>query len=184
MEAFIKFAQVLQSLPQKQFERYVLIFLVGVSCLVGGVTYYIYSQSGQLVDRIKKLEELSNKSMQILGDNAKAQQEAQRIQELLDKDKDFNIKSYFETFYKEQGITPEPGWDTKQEEINERISEVSLSALFKGLSMEKLVKILSALGAKPVVYVKDIAIKSESNKKLNFELTIATRIIKKGAITK
>lgn len=180
MEFFIKIATFLQGLTKKQFQQYLLIFLCGVCIVTGGMMYWIYLESTNLLSEIKKIETLSQKSISILADNEHMQQEARRVQELFDQNKDFTIKSFFETFCKEQGLIPEPGWSSRTEESNDRFDEMVLTATFKKQLTEKIVKILIALDKKDIVYIKDLTIKNEGDKKVSFDITIATKIMKKG----
>lgn len=180
MEILIKTIHYIQNLNKKQLEQHIIAVLAGIALLAGIFTYFIYIESNSLLKEFKKVEDLSKKSVQILADNARLQRDAQYIQDLFDQSKDFMIKSYFETFCKEEQLTPEPGWTTRTEEPNDRYEETSLTAIFKGQTMEKLVKILSILEKKEIIYFKNITIKNESSKKISFELTLATKLIKLG----
>jgi hypothetical protein len=180
MEFFIKIAALFHNLTKKQFQQYFFIFLGGSCIVVGSMIYWIYLQSTDLLLEIKKIETLSQKAVKILADNEQMQMEAHRIQDLFDQNKDFTIKSFFETFCKEQGLTPEPGWSSRTDETNDRFDEVVISATFKQQVTEKVVAILVALEKNAIVYIKDFAIKNEGDKKINFDITIATKIMKKG----
>lgn len=181
MELFIKIATFLQGITKKQFQQYLLMFLGGVCIVAGGMMYWFYTQSNSLLLEIKKIEGLSQKANRIIVDNEHMQQEARRVQELFEQNKDsFTIKSFFETFCKEQSLTPEPGWTSRTEESNDRFDEIVLSASFRKQITEKLVSILVALDKKDIVYIKDLTVKNEGNKQINFDITIATKIMKKG----
>ncbi len=180
MELFIKIATTLQELSKKQIQQYLLAFLCGVCLVAGGMIYWIYLESNELLLEIKKIETLSKKSTKILADNEHMQIEARRIQELFDQNKDFTIKSFFETFCKEQGLVAEPGWTSRVEESNDRFDEVVLAATFKKQTTEKLVNVLIALDKKDIVYIKDLTTKNEGDKKISFDITIATKNMKKG----
>jgi hypothetical protein len=180
MEFFVKIAIFLQHLTKKQFQQYFFMFLCSVCVVMGGMMYWIYIQSTNLLFEIKKIEALSQKSNKIIVDNERMQQEARRVQEIFDQNKDFTIKSFFETFCKEQGLNPEPGWSSRVEESNDRFDEVVLAATFKKQLTEKLVKILVALDKKDIVYIKDLTIRNEGDKRIAFDITIATKNMKKG----
>lgn len=181
MELLIKIATFLQSLTKKQFQQYLLMFIGGVCIVAGGMMYWFYSQSTNLLLEIKKIEGLSQKANRIIVDNEHMQQEARRVQDLFEQNKDnFTIKSFFETFCKEQGLTPEPGWSSRTEETNDRFDEIVLTASFRKQITEKLIKILIALDKKDIIYIKDLTVKNEGNKQISFDITLATKIMKKG----
>lgn len=180
MEIINKATNYIQNLNKKQLEQHILLVLGGTAIIVGGLMYFIYAESNTLIKQFKKTEELSKKSISILADDDKLNQEARYIQDLFEQSKDFTLESYFETFCKEEGLSPEAGWSKRIAETNDRFEEHTLTALFKHQTMEKLVKILTILEKKEIIYFKNIAIKSEGAKKISFELTLATKIMKSG----
>src|SRR5271154_5949402 len=102
MEFVVKITQYIQQLTKKEFERYLIISLVSVSLFMGGIVYFIYTKSSDMIKQIKKLETLATKSVKIMNDYEQLQQDEERFLGILGKQKDFNIKIYFEQFCKEQ----------------------------------------------------------------------------------
>lgn len=184
MEIIVKFANYFNSLDKKQVQRYFLIFFLISAVSLFGLVYFIYSRSTVLVDDIRRLESFANKATKILEEDQKMEDESLRIQGMIDKEKDFNIRSYFESFCQSQGL-PIQGWgDTRTREINDKFDEIYLTASFKGEKTEKLVKILEEFYKKEIIYVKNLRIKQEPDKKISFEITIATKAIKRGVEVK
>lgn len=185
MELVVKIANYLQSLSKKEIQQYIFVFLCGTLFVALGTIYYIHSKSIALLGEIKKLEVLANKSIGILEENQNMDEEERRIQVLLDQNKDFNIKSYFESFCQAQGL-PNQGWsDSRTEEINDKFDEISLRASFKNQTTEKLVKVLDELYKNKIIYIKNLNVKQESGKsasekKISFDITIATKAMKWG----
>lgn len=184
MDFINKFATYLNNLTKKQFQNFLLIVIGSSLIIILGTIYFIYSESSDYIQQIKKFESLSNKAILILNDNKKMEDEALRIQEILDQNKEFNIKSYFEIFCQQNNLTPNQGWDTRTDELNERFDEISLSASFKGVTTEKIVKIIEDFYKKEIIYIKSVNIKQEPEKKVSFEITIATKAIKRGLETR
>lgn len=180
MEPIVKLTAYLQGLSRKQFQNVVLIVVGAAFLIVAGVNYFIYQKSLGYLAQIKQLEVLANKAVFILEDNQKMEDEALRIQGMLDQNKEFNIKSYFESFCQQNGLVPVQGFETKLDDSNEKFDEISLSASFKGLTMDKIVKILEEFYKKEIIYIKSIGIKQEQEKTVAFEITIATKSIKRG----
>ncbi len=172
-------SEQIQRLPKKDLEKYIIIILATTSVVLGGIIYYIYNTSMHLTDQIKRTSTLASKSVNILKKYEALQEEENRLQDLLAKHKDFNVKIYFEQFCKEQNITPEPGWNTTVDTINEKFEEVTLPASFKGQTTEKLVTILEKLNKNELLYIKYLAVRAEKNtKKITFDITLATKRIK------
>ena len=175
MDVFKKIVDYLQAMDQKQFRRLMLFFFACVVCIVGLVTYYIQRQKTDLINHIKQLHKLAEKSITIIQDHRKMALEEQRLKAILDKNKDFTMKVFFEQFCREQNLIPEAGWDARTEPVNERFDEVILPATFKNLNTEKLVKILEELDKKELVYIKTMSIRSEEKKQLTANITLATK---------
>jgi hypothetical protein len=180
MELLLRVTTYIQKLNKKDFEKKVYMCLGVVVFIVVGMTYYIYSKSTELAGQIKRLEGFANKTVRIREEYNDMQEKEEQLEELLNENKNFNIKVYFEQFCKDISMTPEPGWNTSIESINEKFDEIILPATFKGQSTEKLVTILEEIDKKEIVYIKDVSIRTEKDKKLLFDVTIATKQKKEG----
>jgi len=178
MEIFDKILFHLQDVSKKQFERYILYFLLGVVIVICGMIYFMCEKKDSLRLSINRLYTLSDQVSDIVEKNKKIMAAELKIKNALEKKRDFTIKGFFESFCKEQNINPDPGWDTRTEAINDRFDEVVLPAEFKGYTMERLVQLLGVLDKEEIVYVKEVIIKADRDKKINFTLTLATNQLK------
>ena len=177
-------SSAIQQLSQKELQKYLIMTLGTVTLLLSGIIYYTHSTSTDLALNIKRTEKLANKSIRLMEQYEKLQEEENRLKDLLAKHKDFNVKIYFEQFCKQHGITPEPGWNTSVDIINEKFEEVTLPATFKNQTTEKLVQILEKFDKNELIYVKTLSIRSDKQKKdkaqqvgkkVSFDVTIATK---------
>jgi len=168
----------IQKLSRKDLDRYIIATVASVGFILLAMVYYIYTTSSELVTRIEQVKALAQKSSVLVQKYEKIQQEEIRLESLLENEKykDFNIKIYFEQFCKEQGLVPDPNWDTSVEVVKEKFEEVTLAAAFKGQTTQKLVKILEALEKNEIIYIKMLDIKTEKNSKtISFDITLATK---------
>ncbi len=92
----------------------------------------------------------------------------------MEKNKDFSLNQYFETFYKAQAIKPEDGWSSSTTILNAQFDEVELPATFKGQTTQKLVSILQEIEKQEIVYVKDLKVRADKNKTIVFDIVLAT----------
>jgi hypothetical protein len=175
MEFLQKTISAIQALDQTMLKRYLLAFLGCICVLSCFIIYYVFNQKHALLGEIKALHTLASKSVHLIEDNKKMSKEEMRLKDLLDRNKDFTIKGFFEQFCRDQGLNPEAGWDARSDEINEKFDEVWLPATFKNQTTEKLVGALEALDEKEIVYIKDLVVQQESAGKISFTLTIATK---------
>ena len=122
--------------------------LIGTAILALGATYYIYSSSSSLIEQIKKLNNDTKKINQIISQSNQLQIEEQKIREILDKNPNFNMSTYFQRFYTKHNIKPEAGWKPEPATTIEglqgdaKYQEVVLQAMFKKQTMQKLVTLL------------------------------------------
>jgi hypothetical protein len=181
MEILIKISQFLQALSSKQFKQYLALAIGLVLALTCGLFFYIYSTCNALITQIKSIESLSKKSVNLLKEYKNFQENTRKVQDIIDQNREFDIKIYFEKLCKDQNVNPEQGWgDVKSQDINDQIKEVTLSATLKGQTTEKLVSFLDALGKSPMIQIKVLNVKKEENKKISFAVTLSTKFMKKG----
>ena len=171
-----RITQLVQTLNKKELQKYLIALLGCMLLIVGGISYYIYTTSSSLAHQLKQINTLSAQARYFIKQNDQMAEEMQYIRTLLDKNKGFNISTDFEEFCKTHNVTAEAGWKA---EIEERIEgsdfeEVVLRATFKNQNMQTLVTLLSDVYKKEMVYLKGLEILNE-NKKITFELTLATK---------
>ncbi len=175
MEFLAKIAAYIQNLEHKQFKNYLLMSLLGVACAAGGIVYYIQLKNIELINKFKQVQSLTEKAYKIIADNRAMVKDEKRFKEQLDNNKDFTIQSFFEQFCREQSLTPEPNWNPRSEEVNEKFDEITLPATFKGLTSDKLVQVLDALDKKEIVYIKELTLRKEEASKITCDIIIATK---------
>ena len=182
MKILNNFANYIQGLNKKEFDKYLTLFLLAIAALSAILTYSFYKNNSNKVTQIKSLEQLTNKSAKIISDNTKMQQEEERLQLILQQKKDFSIKTFFEQFCSTQNITAEPGWDaiTQPLEGSDKFDEVILSTVIKNQTTHGMVKILDSLDKEEIIYIKELTIRNEDNKKITFDITIATKKYKRS----
>jgi hypothetical protein len=147
--------------------------LVGLS----GIIYFLYMQRDADVATLIDLQEASKKNNTLIAKSDKIKAEEERIKALLEENKGFSIKTFFETLTREQKLTAEAGWDTEIRSIegNDTFDEIVLSATFKNQTTQALVALLGVLDNNEIVYIKELEIKKEAKKTIAFTLTIATK---------
>lgn len=180
MQYVDKIVIFIKELDRKRFQQYTIIFLAGIGLVVGGVMYYFYQKSSVLIGDIQKIQKLSREATAIIEKNKKMVAEEYRLQKILERKKGFSIKGFFETFTQKNNITPETGWDTQSREINEKFGEIVLPASFRGYTMQKLVEVLTELDKEEIIYIKELTIRSAEDKKIDFDIAIATKQYKNG----
>lgn len=161
----------------KQHQTFIATILgVALLCL-GGIVYFLYTQQAGDITTLTELYDASKKYDALIMKNEKIKAEEERIKALLEENKGFSIKTFFETLTREQKLTAEAGWDTEIRGIegNDTFDEVVLSATFKNQTTQSLVALLGVLDTNEIVYIKELEIKKEAKKTISFTITIATK---------
>lgn len=177
MAALDQIIITLTSLDRKKFNLYLGIFLGVTALMAGGVIYWLHQKRSAQIKELTTLHEQTQKIDRIVENSEHVQAEEERVQNLLEENKGFSIKTYFEQFCSEHNVTAEQGWDTESRSLegNEAFDEVILSATFKNQTTQSLVTILTSLNYNEIVYIKELEVKNEGSRKISFTLTIATK---------
>jgi len=182
MNFFKKTASYIQNLNKKDFDKYLALFISGLILLIIFIIYYIHTTSNNLIYKINFNKKLSLKTEKIINNYQRLKSEENKLLKLLEKNKDFNIKTYFEQFCSQYQIIPESNWETTTRSFpgNEKFDEISLTATFKNQTTKDLVNLLEAFDKKEIIYVKELSITSEQDKTITINITIATKKYKRG----
>ena len=126
---------------------------------------------------------MKTKSVQLLDQYQLIMHEEEKIAALLEKHKDFTIKSYFEKFAKDNTLTPESSWGDSYEITplvgSDRFEEERLIPTFKKLNTQSLIALLDKLEKDPLLNVTQISIVREGES-LTLMATITAKKMSKG----
>ncbi|MGD1997855.1 MAG: hypothetical protein PVJ92_02985 [Candidatus Dependentiae bacterium] len=165
------------SLDSKRFQQYlgVLLGIVFAGCV--GTVYLFYTSRAAKIEQLTQLYDQVRKNDKIVVESDKIKAEEERIQDILSDNKGFNIKTFFETFYRQHNVQPEGDWDTEVRSIegNDTFDEVLLPVTFKKQTTQNMVLLLSALDKHEIVYIKELEIERGEGKVITVNLTIATK---------
>ena len=170
-----KVVSFVQQADPLELRKYTLISLGGFFMVCAFIVYKVNERKEELLKEIQSTYALAKKSRALIDDNKQMQAEELRLKQLLDKNREFTIKGFFESFCRDQNLNPEPGWDARSEQVNDRFDEVLLPAEFKDQTTQKLIAVLDELSKKEIVYLKEVTVRNQSNGKISFGLTIATK---------
>ncbi len=189
MEFFTKIIQWVQQVPAKEMRRYMYVLIAGTSISMMVIIFIVYEQSNHLVAQLKKINDIAKSAGPLFRNYEKIQQEEVRIQGMLEKNQNEDMRSFIELFCKNQRITPQPDLSPVSIDINEKFEEIAVQVTLMGQSTQKLVEILDALKKEAltkekILYTKNIHIKKDPNgNTINIDLTIATIRMKKEGIS-
>ena len=178
MEALNKIVAYIETLDRHQFRLHVLGFFAGIMVFAGMFLYYIAESKNDLIQRLQALNKLAIKGCQIIDTNRRLVKDEQHLKQVLEQKRGFSIQAFFEQVCRDQNLTAEPGWATRPEHVSDIFDEIILTANFKNLTSDKVVKLLDTLNKEEIVYLKELQLKNTSNKTIAISITIATKCYK------
>jgi hypothetical protein len=165
---------------QSKKQRYTWISaFVGICFLIISLMLYnLVSRTHGWEQKMVAINKLREETRTILARHEQMQQQKNKVNEILEKEKNFKIKEFFITLLQNVRLTP---YLSKQAEVSEPrevtndYEEISLTAQLSGVTMQQLVELLSKIEETERVYTKEIVInKSPTSPTLEVSLVIAT----------
>ena len=176
MEFLNSLQQKLSHLSTKEFYRYAGIYIGCVVALTGGVVYFHFSTVNSLNKKVKAMRSKRNEIKRLLQKHALVQKQSKEINNLLEEEKNFKIKSFFDNLVTLQSLQSK---QKKEAEVTEEIlykkyTEIKLKAQFRQMNTMLLAQLLDAIEAKKRVYVKELTITKTRGASIDISLVIAT----------
>ena len=174
----VNIAYKLKAIDSSSFNTYLYSFIGVVVLAVGFLHYNIYVRADMLRKKIKTLQDLSQETKALVDEFELLEVEESRLRAALARHgNNFHIKIYFEQLCKDKNLTgflQGRGWDIKLEELNDEVLEESVSAVFQGITTEILVNFLDEINNHELVYIKNLRIRPDKDKKITIDFAMAT----------
>lgn len=178
MKIFDDLFSFLFSLDTKKFTIYLASIVSGIVVIAVILLFLFNRKSNDLLSQIKTMQKLSEESRSLLFTYETIQERKKEVFDTIEHDKNFDLKSFFATFCKENNLKPESTWSTIEDTVenNELLEEITLPVVFHNFSMQNLIQFIEALEKKERVYIKSLTITREAlpSKLLACSLTLAT----------
>lgn len=167
-----------ESITEKQFYRYIAIFLGAVFLLISGVLFYYYRSISSLEEQIYEIDSMRQEVKKVLDKAYHVQQQRAEVDKIIAENQDFKIRDYFNKLLGQYGLTDNLKGEVRLEivEREDNYREVSLHPEFIGLTMKELVELLKEIEENKIIYTKSLDI-TKSKKiahTIDVTLTIAT----------
>jgi len=163
-------------LDKETFKKYLIILTIILFIFIGGSLYLINEKSDSLINKINSTQKACLDTNYILKKFQEIESQKKSLQKNLESNAEMDIKGFFETFTRAHRIKSDSPWTSNSNILSENpeLEEITLQALFKGQTMEALVKILKDLEDNEKIFVKNLKITKEAANTISFEITIGT----------
>ena len=174
-EILQKITTFISDLNEKEIKQYAGA-LFGLIVLVLSVGIYKYfSETSELKKSIRSVNETRQDVKYLLSKNDQIKKQKAKVENLINQEKKFYIKQYFNEALEKFGLVTTKEADLAETALKEGYKEITLTANISRADTQQLVGLLGELEQKERIYIKKLDItKKRNNNKFNFIIVIAT----------
>lgn len=170
-----KIQKIALPIESSEFYKNIAIYLSVLIFTMAGIIYYHHSKTTELRMALQKIYANQEEAKIILERSKVVQKQSDAVNSLLDEDKNFRLKNYFDEVVSKVNLTK---YQVKEAEISEEIlqklyTEIKINVQFNGISTKQLCELLQSIEQKQRVYTKELSI-IQKNGSLLVTVTIAT----------
>lgn len=163
------------SLELSDFYKIIGTFLACITLLCAGYGYFYYSKVETLQNALKAVDKQTIEAQDLLTRLEKVKRRSEEINKILEEDKDFKLKKFFDEATQKLQLKQYRDADIHQEEVlNKQYIQVTLSAQFKNINTKQLCTLLQAIEEKKRIYTIELNITKSGESSIDAALTIGT----------
>ena len=176
MKFINKITDFVENLEKRQFLQLVGGIFLALLLVCGLIIYFYYSKTNSLLRDIKNVNSKRTEARELLTRNLAVNQQREKVDEILKKDKNFKIGNYFNTLAEQQRLsTYVKDKQITTSDIEQGYTEIRLSVSIKNINMKQLVDLLEKIENNERVFTKKLDInKSEKLPVIDVDIVIAT----------
>lgn len=158
------------------FIKSIGIFFGSILLIIGIMLGYYYTTLHSLKGQITKTKRQQEEVRHLLGKFTQLQEEIQKINTVLDEEKNFKIQSFYDGVLQQYNLqnTQLKDAEVHEEKLRNTYTEIKLTSQLHQISTQQLCNILNTLEKKTRIYVKSLTITKTRNNSLDVVLVIAT----------
>jgi hypothetical protein len=177
MKVLANIRNAIIELSNKDFYKYLVLFLLGFTFIIALVLFRYYRSIDNLHETIEFTNDLRLRTKKILYEKKEVKKNKRRVDELIKKEESFKISGYFSQVLttlnlNAKKVTGDTTHIDHENNYRESIFKVKLS----DMSMKEVCELISKLDEKDRIYIKSLdLVKSKRNRRsLDVTLTITT----------
>lgn len=165
----------IESLEERDFYKYLSLFIVTTICLVV-LLFFLYNRATDAaINRIAAINESRETVQQILTSSKKVTQQREEINNILAKDENFKIGDFFDNALSSLRLSDKKqGKEYSHIDHDGAYREIILKSRLTDMTMKELCELLYSIEKNPRLYSKDLEITKSRKGNLDINLTIAT----------
>lgn len=176
MEVLQKLQEALLGFEKKEFYKYIGIYFGVIGVLTLGLVYFYYTHVISLQSKLKRVNRSRQEVALLLEKYKYAQKQKAEVDALLNEEKSFKIKDFFDKVVQQHRLTGKQKKEAEpsDEVLHKKYTEYKLTAQFRQISTKQLCELLNSIEQKARVYTKELTITKTRGASLDVSLTIAT----------
>jgi len=174
MTSIINFVQ---ELDRREFYRYLAVTGGIFLCVLGIIFFFQRRQIQDLDRRLKNVNKQRQAVRKILQEHALAEEQRQAVDSILERDRTFRIKEFFQLAVKNLGLTRAMGKEPVviDNDLGNGYTETQLESNFRNLDMKQVSDLLNRIEQNNRLYTKELTLsKARRTQKVDANLVIAT----------
>ncbi len=166
----------LNNLDAKSFRNYAIAFFAAFLLIFAYLIYNFYSNIHSLKNKINVLNRKRRDVKELLQQYELVQKQKKQVEEILNKEKDFKIKQFFDATLTKLGIIQnKKSADDSLGESLEGYTERKLDATIENINTKQLAELLEELERTDRIYLKEVDIeKDKTSPAITVHIVIAT----------
>lgn len=179
MKIFDIINNYIANLDQKNFNKYLLIYLSGLCILCLGSVYYYYTSIKYWKKQLNEINVTRDEVKVVLDRDELVQKQREEVNALLSDMPDFKIGEYFSDLISKFGLTQNIVTSpsiTYADRGDKEYREVLLTTQFDMMNMKQLTELLNEIEQNKRIYTKELEIikSKKTPNTIEVNLTIAT----------
>lgn len=165
----------IRNLNRQEMIRYATLYITFCFICMIGILIYHVTHNQNLAAKIKQLNKSRTTVQQIFTEFQSVQDQKNKIDDILKKNKNFKIQKFFQDIVSQQGLSAQVTFRFSQEKLPNGYIQESLSVNCTSISTKQLCELIVAIEKQPLVYITFVDITHVIHtKKINVTMMIAT----------
>lgn len=164
-------------LDTKDFYTRLIAFFVVLLCMHAGIIFYYFKATHAYKKEAQELYKKEAITQDLLIRLKKVHEQKEKIDEILNKEKNFKIKNFFEDIIQRLHLVSRQKGEvklTEEDVLGKQYTQVTLQVQFQQINTQMLCEFLQALKEKERIYIKEVIITKSGNTHISAQILFAT----------
>ena len=174
-----KIKNFIDGLDERDFFKYMGIFIGCVCLIISALAFRYYIKIGKLTKEIRNINHMREDVKDVLDKAERVKMQRAEVDSILAENEDFILEQYFEGVRNKLRLTYKIESRTTAAR-DEKYQEVALNVKFSDMNMKQLTELLQELEKSKRIYTKDLEIRKSKKRPGTIDVTLTIATLKKA----